>query len=84
MKLQRRQSSNEIAREVEIRFLGDSTVTSVPHGRGSGLIDALVLATSPALAQRRLAVIDPQNLGSSSSMFDYDYVTALPLEVCPL
>ena len=75
----RQQYQSEIGQTIELGILESTAVTSVPHGRGAGLIDALTMAASPSLAQRRLEVLDAEQLGSGSSMFDYDRSTAVSL-----
>ncbi|CAB4728075.1 unannotated protein [freshwater metagenome] len=84
MKRMKHQLRSELCQTVELRILESTVVTSVPHGRGAGLIDALAEAASPRLAQRRLAVLDSRRLGTGSSMFDYDPSEALSLVPSPL
>jgi|GEM_PF-1265560 len=84
MKQSRLQRRTADGQEVELRILENSTVTTVPHGRGAGLIEALAAASSANLAQNRLAVIDSQRLGACSSMFDYDRASAVSLAACTL
>ena len=75
----RQQYQSEIGQTIELGILESTEVTSVPRGRGAGLIDALTMASSPSLAQRRLAVLDAEQLRSGSSMFDYDRSTGVSL-----
>jgi hypothetical protein len=75
----RQQYQSEIGQTIELGILESTEVTSVPRGRGAGLIDALTMASSPSLAQRKLAVLDSQQLSSVSSMFDYDRSAAISL-----
>jgi len=75
----RQQYQSDIGQTMELGILENTAVTSVPHGRGAGLIDALTMALSPSLAQRRLAVLDAEQIRSGSSMFDYDRSTAVSL-----
>ena len=78
MKRIRQQHHSEIGEAAE-RALESTSVTLIPHGRAAGLIDALTMAASPSLAQRKLAVLDSQQLSSGSSMFDYDRSAAISL-----
>ncbi|CAN5474092.1 hypothetical protein BH10ACT3_BH10ACT3_15330 [soil metagenome] len=68
-------------RDLETLVLAPMQVTTVPHGRSTGLWGALALASTPSLVERALPVTDTTLFGLSATMFDYDPALAIDLDL---